>query len=127
MKSSIVGLCSLLNLPEKVPGERRDIVWPFAKSGELQGRDVESEEKVASELPFVNQLLKVVMRGRNRAKVDSHRSGTAEWLHLMLFNGPKDLSLCGCARGQKSGHCIRYFEPDEWCLQVLRDAGSQSA
>ena len=63
---------SRMSVQEKL-GQGRDIPWSFAERRQGQGHDVQSEIEIFAELPGLDRLPKVLVRGRDDP--DVHRDG----------------------------------------------------
>ena len=81
------------NLPQEMLDEQRDVLAPLAQRGQVDVHDVEPVVEVFAERALDHQVLQVLMRGRDHARVDLDRVGAADGPHLLLLQHAQQLDL----------------------------------
>src|SRR3989440_626145 len=77
----------------EVLDEERDVFRPLAQRRDFKRDDVQAEEEVCAEVPFLYLDFQALVRRREHAHVNSHRRRRADGLEALLFEDAEHLGL----------------------------------
>src|SRR6185503_14016628 len=81
------------DLPQEVLDEQRNVLAALAQRRQMNVDDVEAVVEVLAERALDHQILEILMRGRDHARIDLDRLRAADGPHLLLLKDAQQLDL----------------------------------